>query len=114
MKLQGQTSNLLVFTGAVQAFFYIATGIWPLMSMSTFLLVTGSESKPESSLWLVKTVGVLVAVIGAALALAVIRRCFTPEIVLLAVGSALGLVAIDVIYVTKGPHRFHLSGRCRR
>ena len=49
-----------------------------------------------------RTVGVLVTVIGAVLLLAG-RRCrVTDEIVLLAVGSALGLAAIDVIYAVSG------------
>ena len=49
-----------------------------------------------------RTVGVLVTVIGAVLLLAGRRRLVTDEIVLLAVGSALGLAAIDVIYAVSG------------
>jgi hypothetical protein len=49
-----------------------------------------------------RTVGVLVTVIGAVLLLAGRRRRVTDEIVLLAVGSALGLAAIDVIYAVSG------------
>ena len=49
-----------------------------------------------------RTVGVLVTVIGAVLLLAARRRRVTDEIVLLAVGSALGLAAIDVIYAVSG------------
>jgi hypothetical protein len=43
-----------------------------------------------------------VTVIGAVLLLAARRRRVTDEIVLLAVGSALGLAAIDVIYALSG------------
>jgi hypothetical protein len=53
-------------------------------------------------LWLVRTVGVLVAVIGAVLVFAARRRAIGAEIMLLAVGSALGLTAIDIIYVLSG------------
>ena len=49
-----------------------------------------------------RTVGVLVTVIGAVLLLAGRRRRVTDEIVLLALGSALGLAAIDVIYAVSG------------
>lgn len=49
-----------------------------------------------------RTVGVLVTVIGAVLLLAGRRRRVTDEIVLLALGSALGLAAIDVIYAGSG------------
>ena len=43
----------------------------------------------------------LVGVIGAVLGLAAWRRRLTPEIETLAVGSALGLAAIDVVYVAR-------------
>jgi len=82
----------------IQGVFYLATGIWPLLDILSFQLVTG----PKTDLWLVRTVGVLVTVIGAVLLLAARRRRVTDEIVLLAVGSALGLAAIDLIYALSG------------
>ena len=81
----------------LQAIVYIVTGIWPLVSMRTFEAVTG----PKVDRWLVKTVGVLVAVIGSALALASRRRQLAPETVLVAAGSAAALATIDTIYVAK-------------
>ncbi len=81
----------------LQAIFYIATGIWPFVSMRAFEAVTG----PKVDRWLVKTVGALVAVIGSALALASRRRQLAPEIVLVAAGSAAALATIDVVYVAK-------------
>ena len=81
-----------------QGLYYALTGIWPLLSMRTFEAVTG----PKTDKWLVKTVGVLVAVIGAALALAGWRRKVAPESAILAAGSAAGLGAIDTVYATKG------------
>lgn len=47
----------------VQVVYFLITGIWPLLSMKTFLLFTG----PKTDLWLVKTVGLILAVIGAVL-----------------------------------------------
>ena len=82
----------------LQAIFYIATGVWPFVSMRSFEAVTG----PKVDRWLVKTVGALVAVIGGALALASRRRQLAPEVVLVAAGSAAALAAIDTVYVTKG------------
>jgi hypothetical protein len=82
----------------IQGVFYLATGIWSLLDIVSFQLVTG----PKTDLWLVRTVGVLVTVIGAVLLLAGRGRRVTDEIVLLAVGSALGLAAIDVIYAVSG------------
>ena len=81
-----------------QGLFYVATGVWPLVSMSTFERVTG----PKADKWLVKTVGVLVTSIGAALVLGGLRRSVAPEAKLLATASAIGLTAIDVNYVAKG------------
>ncbi len=81
----------------LQALYYLVTGLWPLLHMSSFLKVTG----PKTDLWLVKTVGVLVTVIATVLGLAGIRRSVNRELALLGVGSAAGLTAIDVIYVAR-------------
>lgn len=78
----------------LQGVFYLLTGVWPLVSMGTFVAVTG----PKVDLWLVVTVGVLVAVIGAVLLLGAWRNRIGPELVLLAVGSAGGLAAVDLVY----------------
>ncbi|HYE91093.1 MAG TPA: hypothetical protein VEA38_08745 [Terriglobales bacterium] len=83
---------------AGQGLYFFATGVWPLLSMRTFEAVTG----PKADRWLVKTVGVLVGVIGAVLAMAGARRRVEPEAALLAAGSAAGLAAIDTVYATKG------------
>jgi hypothetical protein len=82
----------------IQGLFYVATGIWPLIDIVSFQAVTG----PKTDLWLVRTVGVLVAVIGAVLIAASRSRRVTPEIVLLAAGSALGLAGIDLRYALAG------------
>jgi hypothetical protein len=68
-----------------------------LLSIRTFEKVTG----PKTDKWLVKTVAVLVTVIGVVLAMAGRRHKVSGEIGVLAVGSALGLTAIDFIYVAK-------------
>ena len=81
-----------------QGTYYVATGVWSLLSMRTFLRVTG----PKRDLWLVKTVGTLVAVSGGVMLMAGLRRNVSPEIVALATGSALGLSAIDINYSARG------------
>lgn len=83
---------------AAQGAFYLATGIWPLVSRRTFEAVTG----PKTDFWLVKTVGVMVAVIGGTLLTAGRRERVTPEIAWLAAGAAAGFVAIDTWYVSRG------------
>lgn len=85
--------RLLLAQGA----YYGLTGIWPLVSLRTFEMITG----PKADGWLVKTVGVLVGVIGGVLGLAGRQRQPPPEVALLAVGSALGLAAIDITYVAR-------------
>jgi hypothetical protein len=81
----------------IQGIYYGLTGLWPLISIRTFQQVTG----PKTDLWLVKTIGVLIAVIGAALCLAGMRGDVSPPLVVLAVASAVGLAAVDVIYASK-------------
>jgi hypothetical protein len=80
-----------------QGLLYVLTGLWPLVSMGTFLKVTG----PKTDLWLVKTVGAVVLVVGAALLLAGLRRSVSPEIALVAVGCAAALTAVDLAYVAR-------------
>jgi hypothetical protein len=80
----------------VQGVFYALTGVWALVDLDSFMAITG----PKTDRWLVKTVGVLVTVIGAVLLLAWRRREVPPEVMLLAIGSALSLAAIDIIYVS--------------
>jgi hypothetical protein len=81
-----------------QGLYYLGTGVWPLLSMRTFEAVTGRKSDR----WLVKTVGVLVSVIGITLMRASRRRRVVSEGTLLATGSAAGLAAIDTTYATRG------------
>ena len=88
----------MLFAAALaQAIYYLATGVWALVSIRTFMAVTG----PKTDVWLVKTVGVLVVVVGTTLLCAAFRERIDVEILVLAVGSAAALTAIDVIYVGK-------------
>jgi hypothetical protein len=90
----------------LQGPYYLLTGLWPLISIRTFQLVTGPKTDHlptgrEADHWLVMTVGLLVTAIAITLLMAARRRSFAPEIAVLAIGSALGLMAIDVIYVVR-------------
>jgi hypothetical protein len=80
-----------------QGLYYVLSGLWPLFSIRTFLKITG----PKADLWLVKTAGVLIALMGAVLALAGLRRQAPPEVVLLGAGSAAALATVDIVYVTR-------------
>ncbi len=93
-----QHPRLIRGLAIAQGLYYVATGVWPLVSIDTFMAVTG----PKVDLWLVKTVGVLITVVGGVLLLGGIRRRVAVELWLLALGAATGLAAIDTIYVSLG------------
>jgi hypothetical protein len=90
--------RMIAFAARAQGWYYVVTGVWPILDIDSFQLVTG----PKVDLWLVRTVAVLVTVIGATLLVAVRQRRLDAPIVLLAVGSALGLASIDIVYVVVG------------
>jgi energy-converting hydrogenase Eha subunit E len=74
------------------------TGLWPLVHLASFEAVTG----PKVDDWLVHMVGLLAAVIGATLIVAARRGHRTPDIMILAVGSASAFTAVDVWYTFRG------------
>lgn len=82
----------------LHAAYFVLTGTWPILHVRSFLRVTG----PKTDLWLVKTVGVLIVVIGLTLGIAGWRGQINSSIATLAIGSALSLMLVDVIYVFKG------------
>lgn len=81
-----------------QGLYYFISGIWPLLSITSFQIVTG----PKVDIWLVKTVGSLLMVTGLVLVMAAIRRRISLEIITLAIGNAFALTAIEVIYWSNG------------
>jgi hypothetical protein len=91
--------RLIAWVALIQGIYYALTGLWPLLHMPSFLAVTG----PKRDLWLVRTVGILVLVIGTTLIVAAARwQASDPPILVLALGSAAGLGTIDVVYPAKG------------
>ena len=84
---------VLIFQGV----YYLITGTWPLVSMTTFEAVTG----PKTDDWLVQTVGVLAAVIGATLLVGAWRLAPSFETLTLSVLSILGFAAVDVVFVVR-------------
>lgn len=97
MQKQNRRAELSECVALIQGIFYLVTGIWPLVHMRSFEWVTG----PKTDRWLVNTAGVLIAVVGAVLTRAGLRREMTSDIRLLAAGSAAGLASIDVVYVAR-------------
>jgi hypothetical protein len=81
-----------------QGWYYLATGVWPLLSRRTFEAVTG----PKADFWLAQTVGVLVASLGAGLLEAARRDHVTRELALVGAFAAAGLAATDTVFVLRG------------
>lgn len=81
----------------IQGTYFFVFGIWPILSMGTFLKVTG----PKTDLWLVTTVGVILAVIGIVLIYARVNAEINTSLIILAIGSALSLALVEFIYVAK-------------
>ena len=52
-------------------------------------------------MWLVKTVGIILAVIGAVLIFAQVNAEINTSLIILALGSALSLAVVEFIYVAK-------------
>lgn len=90
--------DLLPKLAAAQSAFYVATGVWPLVAYRAFVSVTG----PKKDDWLVKSVGLLITVVGVIIGLGAAGRRAQPELTLLATSSAAALTAIDVAYVSRG------------
>ncbi len=81
-----------------QGFYYVLTGVWPLLGLRSFQRVTG----PKTDVWLVQTVGMLVLIIGATLMSAAVRGRVSEPIRRLGVGSALGLLLMELLYGFNG------------
>jgi hypothetical protein len=91
----------------VQGSYFLLTGLWPLISIRSFIWVTGQKTDHlptglEADHWLVMTAGVLITAVGAALVVSAYKGRHSVEIVTLAICASLGLAAIDLIYVTRG------------
>ena len=83
---------------AVQGAYYMLTGVWPLVHLESFEWVTG----PKVDDWLVRTVGLMAAVIGLALSVGARAERPAGAIVVLSVASAAAFTLVDVTYVAVG------------
>jgi hypothetical protein len=80
-----------------QGVFFFATGVWPILHLRSFEAVTG----PKQDRWLVKTIGGLIAVVGATMIAGAREKRLSRAVGLLADGSALALATADIVYVSK-------------
>jgi hypothetical protein len=80
-----------------QGIFYVATGLWPIIHMRSFERVTG----PKVDKWLARTLGGLIAAVGATLIVGSLDRQPSRALRVLGIGSALALGAADVLYAAR-------------
>lgn len=84
--------------GAIHAAFYSVSGLWALVFIDSFQLVTG----PKTDLWLVRTVAALITLTGLSLGVSTWRKRLPLELGLIAMGQNLVLSAVAVVYVFNG------------
>ena len=77
--------------------YYLITGLWPLIHIHSFIYVSG----PKTDIWLVKTVGLMITIVGLVILVASIRRKIPAELSWLAICFSAGLAFIDIFYVLK-------------
>ncbi len=89
-----QQNNWKILRG-FQGVYYLLTGLWPLLHVTSFMEVSGYKT----DIWLVKTVGVLILCIGLTQIRELVLKDYSTNIAFLSVTAAIGLFAIDVYYV---------------
>jgi hypothetical protein len=89
---------------AVQAAYFLGSGIWPLVHRTSFERVTGRKH----DFWLVQTVGGLAAATGGSLAVAAARGRREPETTVLALANGLVFLVADV-RAARGYSRIYLA-----
>ena len=106
---KSQLRDFIPLVWLVHALYFIVGGLWSVVGIRSFQKVSG----PKTDLWLVRTVGGLIVVVGGVIAWAGVRRRITPELIGMAVGSSAVLAVIDVVYTLKGRiSRVYLLDAC--
>lgn len=93
-----RSSKLIQSLSISQGAYYFFTALWSMVSMRSFQWVTGRKT----DIWLVRSVALLLMVIGVVLASAGNRQRMEPELPLLGAGSAAALAGIDTVYAVRG------------
>ena len=79
-----------------QGAYYLLSGLWAVVDRRGFETVTGRKT----DYWLVRTVGLLAAAIGASLLTG--ARGARPETTVLAVSAGASFTAVDLVFVARG------------
>jgi hypothetical protein len=86
-----KTMRLLVWT---QGIYTLATAIWPLLHIESFMQVTGHKT----DIWLVKTVGALLIPVALCLMSSLIIRIDPRPILILGALTTISFICIDFYY----------------
>src|SRR3954464_9617215 len=102
-----KTDSLHTWTCWIQGAYFAVTGIWPLISIETFQMVTGRKTDhlitgSEGDHWLVNTVGALVTANAVVFLAAAWSRRRSLDVAILGIATAVALTAIDIVYVVRG------------
>ncbi len=81
-----------------QSAVYVTTGLWPLVHLRSFEVVTGRKRDD----WLVRANGAIFAAIGLGLGLAAVRDRLTPEWRAMAVALAFGVIGVETTNLVRG------------
>ena len=79
-----------------QGIYFLVTGLWPIVHLTSFMAVTG----PKSDHWLVRTIGALIMAIAIPLLIAAVKKEINFSLITMAILSAIGLTIIDIYYVS--------------
>jgi hypothetical protein len=78
----------------MQSGYYLLTGLWPLLHMSSFMEITENTTDPL----LVKTIGILLVCAAITFLISLYNNENSAAVVFLSVSSAIGLLSIDIYY----------------
>src|SRR4051794_34297269 len=70
-----------------QGLYYLLLALWLLLGSSSYQRVTGNQGE----VWMVDAIGLLLLMIGGTFCIAAFRRQGSPEVLFLALGTAIGL-----------------------
>jgi hypothetical protein len=109
-RVDSSSSSLAIGLAWTQGMYFLITGVWPIVSVETFEIVTGKKTDHlvtgrEGDHWMLNTISALIIAIALVLLSAAWRKRITIDAALLAVASGLALTVIDVVYVTRGTIR---------
>jgi hypothetical protein len=86
------------FVTFFQGIYYLVTGLWPILHINSFMMVTGYKTEQ----WLVKMVGALTVSISLLLITIALRRKMAIEDIILILSACISYAAIDIAYSLTG------------